>query len=197
MPHREKSIHNLEWEKSIKAGIKNGNSNTFRILYEKFYPALCLLARRYIISDDIAEEIVQETFMKIWESRRKLEIKGSLHAYLYTCVRNNSLNYLKHLLVERKYSADRLKQLQVALNYLQISQEDGSSLLIAGEMEKSLNDALESLPPKCREIFLLHRQEGKKHSEIAKELGISQNTVQRQISIALEKLRDKLLHLLS
>jgi RNA polymerase sigma-70 factor, ECF subfamily len=86
--------------------------------------------------------------------------------------------------------------LQDALSYLQISQEDGSSILIAAELEKSLEDALGSLPPKCREIFLLHRQEGKKHSEIAEELGISKNTVQRQISIALEKLRTRLLHLL-
>jgi RNA polymerase sigma-70 factor, ECF subfamily len=181
------------WEQNIKAGIRRGNENSFRLLYEKFFPGLCILAHRYTGKLDVAEEIVQDTFMKIWETRYETDIRGGLHSYLYTIVRNNSLNYLKHLLVERKYGADRVKQLQRALNLLQLSQEDGSSILIAEEMQKSLQDALASLPSRCREIFLLHRQQGMKYSEIAMMLGISTNTVQRQISIALEKLRDKLM----
>lgn len=181
------------WEQNIKAGIKRGNENAFRLLYEKFFCGLRILAYKYTGQTDVAEEIVQDAFMKIWETRHETDIKGSLHTYLYTIVRNNSLNYLKHLLIERKYCADRIRQLQKALNYLQLSQEDGSSILIAEEMERSLKDAIASLPPKCREIFLLHRQDGMTYSEIAVELGVSINTVQKQISIALDKLRDKLM----
>jgi RNA polymerase sigma-70 factor, ECF subfamily len=76
---------------------------------------------------------------------------------------------------------------------MQMSSEDGSSLLVTEEIEKSLHEALESLPPRCREIFLLHRNHEMKYSEIAEKLNISKNTVQRQISIALEKLRKILL----
>jgi RNA polymerase sigma-70 factor, ECF subfamily len=181
------------WEQRIKTGIKSGDTETFRLLYKRFYPGLCILARRYTGTPETAEEIVQETFMKIWEGRKELHVTGSFHSYLHTAVRNTSINYLKHQVVERKYSAARARQVQQAITYMHISQEDGSSILISGEMEKSLDDALESLPPKCRKIFLLSREEGLKYSEIAIKLDISLNTVQRQISIALEKLRKKLL----
>ncbi len=181
------------WEKRIRKDLKKGDKNAFRELYEKFYPGLCVLACRYIQRQPVAEEIVQEVFLKLWENHKETEIRESLHSYLYACVRNSSLNYLKHLLVERKYNSGRAEELRRALNYFHFSQEDGSSILIAEELQKNFEDALESLPPRCREIFLLHRKEGMKYSEIAGRLGISENTVQRQVSIALEKLRAILL----
>lgn len=189
-------MYNKEWEKNIKSGIKKGDILSFRRLYQRFYSGLCVLSYRYTGQPEIAEEIVQETFMKIWENREKIEIKGSLPSYLFTAVRNRSLNYLKHLMIEKKFSAKKAMALQQTINYLHISQEDGLSILIAEELQKSLDDAIASLPPKCREIFLLSREEDQKYSDIAKKLGISQNTVQKQMSIALEKLRDKLAHLL-
>ncbi len=182
-----------ELEQKIKSGIKRGDTDTFKRLYKLYYSGLCILACRYTGKQEIAEEIVQETFMKIWEGRKHIDIRGSLHSYLYTTVRNNSLNYLKHLMVERKFSAQKARELQQAINFMQMSSEDGSSLLVTEEIEKSLHEALESLPPRCREIFLLHRNHEMKYSEIAQKLNISKNTVQRQISIALEKLRKILL----
>lgn len=180
-------------ETRIRKGIVNGDTESFRVLYEKYYSGLCILACRYTGKKEIAEEIVQETFLKIWEGRKKIEITGSFHAYLYTSVRNGCVNYLKHLMLERKFSEDKSKALQQTVNYLQISQEDGSSMLVAEELEKILDEALDSLPPKCREIFLLSRKENLRYSEIAKKLGLTRNTVQRQMSIALGKLRNKLL----
>jgi RNA polymerase sigma-70 factor, ECF subfamily len=181
------------WDIHIKTSIKNGDKDAFRLLYEKFYSGLCVLAQRYTGSPDVAEEIVQDAFMRIWESRDERIIRGSLHSYLYASVRNGSLNYLKHRLIERKYSDERQKHLERTINLLLISQENGSSILIAEEMDKTLHAALESLPPKCREIFLLHREKGFSYAEVAGVLGLSKNTVQRQVSIALEKLREKLL----
>ncbi len=186
-------MHNKEWEDKVKEGIKNGDTRAFGRAYHRFYSPLCVIATRYTGTAEIAEEIVQETFLKLWESRKKINIRGSLHSYLSSAVRNSSINHLKHQLVERKYSSKKSMQLRKAVFYLQVSQEDGSSILISEEMENSLQDALSSLPDKCREIFLLHREEGLKYSEIAQKLNISQNTVQRQISIALEKLREKIL----
>jgi RNA polymerase sigma-70 factor, ECF subfamily len=182
-----------EWEIRIRKELKKGKCDAFRQLYEKFYPGLCVLARRYTRRQSVAEEIVQETFMKLWENRAETEIRENLHSYLYASVRNSSLNYLKRLVVERKYNSGRIKELQRTLNTLHFSQEDGSSILIAEELQNSLEGALASLPPRCREIFILHRKEGMKYSLIAEKLGITENTVQRQISIALEKLREKLL----
>jgi RNA polymerase sigma-70 factor, ECF subfamily len=186
-----------EFENRVKSGIKKGNTEAFEILYNKYYHGLCVLSCRYTGQPEVAEEIVQETFMKIWEGRKEIEIRGSLHFYLHTAVRNNSINHLRHLLVEKKFNSAKSRQLQQTINFLQLTSEDGSSLLISRELEKSLTEAIDSLPPKCREIFLLHRDEELKYSEIAEKLNISQNTVQRQISIALDKLRDKLLHLIN
>ena len=185
-------MDNKEWEQKIKIGIKRGDSDSFRLLYKRFYSGLCQFACRYT-SSEIAEDIVHDIFLKLWKDRKEIDIQGSIHSYLYTAVRNGSLNYLKHLVVERKFNAKTAIQLQRAINYLHISQEDGSSLLIAEELENSFREELESLPPKCREIFLLSREDRLKHSEIAKKLGISQITVQRQISIAIKRLLDRLL----
>lgn len=186
-------MHDSKWENNICTAIRRGDKNAFRQLYEKYYAGLVIIASRYTGQQSVAEETVQDTFLKLWENHRQIEIRENLSSYLYASVRNGCLNYLKHLLIERKYSAGRAQQLHKVSHFIHISQEDGSSILIAEEMEKSLRQALAELPPKCREIFILHRQEGMKYSEIAKKLGISQNTVQKQISIALEKLRAKLL----
>lgn len=185
-------MYNKEWEDKVKEGIKNGDIRAFGLVYHRFYSPLCILATKYTGTHETAEEIVQETFLKLWEIRKEINIRGSLHSYLSAAVRNSSINHIKHRLVERKYSSEKTMQLRKAVFYLQVSQEDGSSILISEEMENSLRDALRSLPDKCREIFLLHREEGLKYSEIAQKLNITQNTVQRQISIALEKLREKL-----
>ena len=186
-------MYTSETEQRIKSGIKRGDTEAFGLLYKRYYSGLCVLACRYTTKPEIAEEIVQEVFLKIWEDRKVIDIRENLHSYLYTAVRNSSLNYLKHLLVESKFSAERARQFQQAINYLQISSEDGASIMISHEMQNNLQKALDSLPPKCREIFLMHREEDLKYSEIAGKLNISKNTVQRQISIALEKLRKILL----
>ncbi len=177
----------------IKEGIKKGDKRCFRILYRRFYSGLCQFACQYTGRPDIAEEIVQEIFMKLWEGRKRYKIEGSIKSYLYGSVRNGSLNYLNHLVLERKFSNETAARIHRAISYMQICQEDGSSILIDKEFEKYLAEALESLPARCREIFLLNRKEGLSHSEIADKLGLSKNTIQKQMSIAIEKLCRKLL----
>lgn len=162
--------------------------DSFSHMYERFYSPLCLFACRYTGRKDIAEEIVQEVFLKLWKEREVIEIHGSLRSYLFTSVKNGSLNYIKHLMIEKEFNAKALIHYQKRINYMEISQEDGSSILIAEEYEKFLSCAIENLPPRCRKIFEMSRKEELKHSEIAQKLNISVNTVQKQISIAIEKL---------
>ena len=186
-------MDNQEFDKKIKSGLKKGDKACFKILYRRFYTGLCQFAYQYTGRTDVAEEIVQDIFMKLWIGRKKYKIEGSVQAYLYGAVRNGSLNYLNHLVVERKCNNKIASQIHRTINYLQISQEDGSSLLIDKEFEKSLDEAIDSLPPKCKKIFLLNRRDGLNNSEIAQKLGLSKYTIQRQISIAIEKLCSKLL----
>ena len=184
---------NQEFDQRIKSGIKRGDKNCFRILYRRFYSGLCQFACQYTGRSDVAEEIVQDIFMKLWMGRKKYTIEGSIQSYLYGAVRNGALNYLNHLALERRFNNETTSQIHRTITYIQISQEDGSSILIDKEFEKSFAEALEALPPKCREIFLLNRKDGLSHSEIAGKLGLSKNTIQRQMSIAIEKLTVRLL----
>lgn len=185
--------NNQEFDRRMKSGIKRGDKRIFRILYQRFYPGLCQFACQYTGRKEVAEEIVQDIFMNLWEGRKRYNIEGSIQCYLYGSVRNRSINYLNHLVLERKFHSETAAHIHRTIDYMQVSQEDGSSILINKEFEISLAEALETLPEKCRKIFLLNRKSGLSHSAIADKLGLSKNTIQRQMSIAIEKLCSQLL----
>ena len=172
------------------------NTN-FHWLYKNFYVPLCTYAFRITTNKEIAEEIVQDTFLKIWEHKESLVSVDSLPGYLYRAVRNNCLNHLKHLAIVHKYEDFYSQMLASAEDYVTVTQENGQSLLISKEFEEQVYEAIDKLPEQCRQIFKLSRFEGLKNNEIAEKKGVTINTVQKQISIALEKLREMLPPLLS
>jgi len=135
---------------------------------------------------------VQDTFLKIWEHKESLGSVSSIPGYLYRAVRNNCLNHLKHLSIVHKYEDSYAQLLANAEDYLAVTQENGQSILISKEFEGQIYDAIEKLPEQCRQIFKLSRLEGLKNNEIAEMKRVTLNTVQKQISIALEKLREML-----
>jgi RNA polymerase sigma-70 factor, ECF subfamily len=179
-------------DNEIVRKIQKSDHSAIQWLYEKFYIALCVYANRFTKNKSSSEEIVQQTFFKLWEKREKLEIKESVSAYLYTSVRNNCLNYLKHEHIINRYSEAISQSLRDSEEFLAISQETGLSIFIAQELEQKINTAIGNLPEQCREIFKMSRFSGLKHTEIAKAKGITLNTVQKQISIALAKLKTEL-----
>lgn len=143
-----------------------------------------------ILKDEIAaEEMVQNVFCKIWERADTLSIGGSLAAYLYRAVNNESLNHLKHQKVKAAHA------LHVA--YVGGEQrETPSKLLQAKELESRLHRALNDLPEQCRTIFQLSRFEELRYREIADRMGLSVKTVENQMGKALRILREKLADLL-
>lgn len=169
--------------------INQGDPATFQQLYAQYYTALCVYARRFTRSKEIAEEVVQEVFLKLWEHQGRLSISGSLKSYLYTAVRNQCLDHLKHLQVVHKFDEYYSHLLKEAEDLYIFSQESGDAIMIANELEKSVSEAIDSLPEQCKKIFKLSRFDGLKNKDIADKLGVTINTVQRQMSIALEKLR--------
>ena len=170
-------------------GINQRDSISFQQLYEQYYAALCVYAGQFTRSKEIAEEIVQDVFLKLWEHQGRLTISDSLKSYLYTAVRNQCLDHLKHLQVVHKFDEYYSHLLKEAEDLYVFSQESGDAILIASELEKSVKEAIDSLPEQCRKIFMMSRFDGLKHQVIADNLGVTINTVHRQISIALEKLR--------
>ena len=136
----------------------------FSELYLTYYSKLVRFAKEFVILEEDAENIVQDTFLYLWEHLELLEDIDHLDAFLFTLIKNRCLNFLKHQ------------------SYIQA----------ISEVENLLSQTMQKLPERCREIFLLSRIEGLKYKEIAERLDISVNTVENQISIALRKLRSEL-----
>jgi len=141
------------------------------------------------VSQQTAENIVQNVFVFLWEKHQTLQIHTSISSYLYTLVKNKCIDYLRHQKTAQEYRAEQ------ALKLSALEQLDTG--LISGEnIEQTVQQAIDKLPSRCREVFILSRVEGKKYREIAEILGISLNTVENQMGIALKKLRKDLEHLL-
>lgn len=183
----------LKNETDILKKIKVGDLDVFHYLYTEYYAPLCICAKSYTRSSEIAEEIVQEVFLRLWEQRDKLNITESIRAYLYISVRNHSINHLKHIKVVKKFNGQFSGMIADAEFYNSISLETGESMVIADELNDCVDNAINSLPAQCRKIFVLSRKYGLKHQDIANILNITIHCVHKQISIALEKLKDALL----
>jgi RNA polymerase sigma-70 factor (ECF subfamily) len=178
--------------KELTTHLSKGDPEAFRYLFSEYYAALCIYASRFTKDKSSAEEIVHETFVKLWEHKEHIGITESISGYLYKSVQNNALNYLKKLQINNKYTESYFQKLKEAEEFFTISQETGQSVLLAKELEEKILEAIEELPQQCKEIFKLSRFNGLKNQEIASKKQITLNTVQTQISIALEKLRKSL-----
>ena len=162
--------------------IVQGNEESFTEAFDHFYPGLCFYANKFLHDPDEARSLVQQVFVDLWIKRDKLFIEVSTKAYLFTTVRNYALDFLKHKIVETKYLRDEQME-SVTID---------RDLIEEAELNAKINSAIEALPEKCREIFLLSRFEELRYSEISKRLEISIKTVEMQMGIALKKLRSKL-----
>jgi|YNPMSStandDraft_1061717.scaffolds.fasta_scaffold54598_3 RNA polymerase sigma-70 factor (ECF subfamily) len=157
------------------------------VLFEKFfkrhYSEFCMLASRYLNDRDAAEEVVQEVFVKIWEKRSFIEVKGSLTAYFNMAIKNTCLNYLKHKQIEFDF----------ARNFVQQKKEDAlSEEGFDEELVEKIRKAIDLLPPQRKKIFCMSRYDGLKYHEIAHRLQLSIKTVEAQMGLALKQLRDQL-----
>ena len=157
----------------------------FKSYFKKLHSYACTIAR-----DEVAaEEVVQQVFVRLWERSKGLSISGSIEAYLYRAVYNESLNYLKHQKVKAQY------QQYVTQTSMNESESTGSKLSLK-ELEERIRTAMNELPEQCRTVFQLSRFEELQYREIANCLGISAKTVENQIGKALKILRSKLVEFL-
>ncbi len=172
-------------DRKIFYEIKKGNLVTFEKLFRKYYTGLCNYAGKYLKDINKAEEVVQELFFKLWEKRDILDINVSLKSYLYRAVYNGCLQYLNHRAIEIKYENYYRKQDEVF-------DTDASEYINMQEINEIINETLNSLPERCRNIFLLNRYDGLKYREIAKKLDLSIKTVEANIGKALKLFRKNL-----
>ncbi len=166
----------------------------FSELYLTYYSKLVRFAKEFVVLEEDAENITQDVFTDLWERRDAIDHIENVNAYLFRLVRNRCLDYLKHKVFEQKYAENVQASFEIELNLkLQsLDRFDVSDISEGNETERLVRDAINSLPKRCRDIFLLSRMKGLKYREISEKLGISVNTVECQMGIALKKLRVKL-----
>lgn len=170
----------LLWRISIK-----DDEVAYRSLFEHYYAALCLFAKRYIDDKATREDIVQEVFFTIWEKRKSIAAHVSARNYLLTSVKNLSLNYLRKQVYIQEYQH---KIIETPPLY----STGGDDLYTLNELEGLLARTLEKLPPEYRMAFEMSRMENKSMDEVAQAMGVSVRTVERYRNKALEILKEEL-----
>lgn len=169
--------------------IRKSDEEAFEILFHRYYGYLCLFAQKIIHDEVAAEEIVQDFFVNFWEKREQLKIETSVKNYLFRAVKNSCINYLQHNRIKLRHMENVLLKVENSIS----DDESYSEIDLLKKIEESIN----SLPEKRREIFRLSRQEGLKYHEIAKKLNVSIKTVETHMSLAIKSLRDKLKNYIS
>jgi RNA polymerase sigma-70 factor (ECF subfamily) len=172
------------------AAIKQGDARAFEALFRQFYESLCRYAQRLLGDSTMAEEAVQDVFLKFWERRMALEITTGLKPYLYRAVHNHCMNQLKH---------GKIKQIH--REYVKSTAKDESNATMeymeSRELQVRIEHAVENLPEQCRRTFELSRFQQLSYQEIADVMGLSIKTVENQIGKALKQLRSSLADYLS
>jgi len=172
--------------KVILSSLKQGDMSAFDSIYKIYSSRLYSFVLRYIKQKEDAREIVQEVFIKIWESRSNIDLYSSFESFLFTITYNSAISLLRKRVSERKY-----------LEHLKLRTQIDQTPEITSEIEfQELNFKIElllnQLTPRQKEIFQLSRVEGLTHGEIAKKLDISSNTVKNHMVAALSFLKSKL-----
>lgn len=169
-------------DKQIFDEIKQGNEIAFNRLFDQYYTSLCFFANKYLEDIDQSRSVVQGFFVDLWVNREKIKITQSVKSYLYNSVKNRSIDHLR----KEKKNTHTTELTD------DIAQSPFKDLVEEAELNDRINQSINELPERCREIFMLCRFEGLKYAQIAEQLDISIKTVEMQMGIALKKLRQKL-----
>lgn len=184
--------HSMEWQ----AGrLQQGEADALSFFFRLHYPALSLYSYRLTGEEGIAEEIAQDAFVKLWQRREQFPHPGAIKAFLFTVTKNASLNRQR----------DRRRQARYMNEYplhCEAVTEPCDTEQALSEIHAAVHQAIQQLPPKCREVFRLHYLQGMDYEQIAKELKVSISTVRNQKARALALLRKQMgvtgvLHLLT
>ncbi|NJN26780.1 MAG: RNA polymerase sigma-70 factor [Cyclobacteriaceae bacterium] len=158
---------------------------SFEELFRAYFSHLCSFAHKYVQDIDEAKDIVHHVFIGLWQKRSEIDMETPLKSYLFTGVHNRCLNHIR----DRK----KLTPFEAPLHESQMNDYlQSRDHLESMETESRINRALDQLPEKCREIFMMNRFENLKYREIAGKLNISVKTVETQMSRALKSLRENL-----
>jgi RNA polymerase sigma-70 factor (ECF subfamily) len=165
--------------------IKADNVFAFDALYKRYSKRLYKFGHSILKSQEESENLIQDAYLKLWENRDKVEKDNSVKSYLFTIAYNSAITIIRKKARESVF-IEYLKSLQ------EINEEPVNVELEYKELTTKLDEIITLLPPRQKEVYLLHKVEGLKYAEIAERLNISENTIENHMSRALKTIREKL-----
>ena len=174
---------NTDLDNTILKAIKEGDANSFEILFHKYYQELCNYSMGILGDAEKAEDVVQDAFVYLWENRQKINITISLKSYLYQSVRNGALKIIRTQALEQHH----MPRLTEFIEYLEKSEFSEDELIKLQKIEQ----AIDELPSQCKNVFLMSFMDQKSYKQISDELGVSLNTVKTHVSKAYRIIREK------
>jgi RNA polymerase sigma-70 factor (ECF subfamily) len=175
-------------EEDLVSKLNGGDEKAFKFIFDEYYRPLTIFALKYVGDVEEAKEVVQDFFVRLWSKQGSLNIRFSIKMYLYQSIRNACLNYLETNKVVQRHLQEYTHPI--------LSNENALESMIVAEQEEMLMKAIDRLPVKCREIFILSRKNKLTNQAIASHLNLSVKTVEAQISIALKRLLESLIALI-
>lgn len=165
----------------------------FEEVYLFYYSRMKRFSEQYVIREEDAENIVQDIFIELWEKQLEITACINLNGLLFTMLKNRCIDFLRRKALEQKVTeemqSEYIRTLKLNLDSLEVLD---NKFLNNQDIDTIIHNAINSLPEKCREIFVMSKLEGKKQKEIAVELNISIHTVESQMGIAYKKLKEAL-----
>ena len=165
---------------------RSNNEHTFEDLYRHYFVRLFRFCFSIIHIKEPAEEIVNDVFLQLWKRRDRLAEIDNLSVYLYVAVKNLSLNYLRN-----NHYPHTLEIEGRCDHYIQFN-ADPEAIYLSSEAVQKVRTAIDKLPPRCKLIFSLIKEDGLKQKDVARLLGLSVKTVEAQLVIALRKIAESI-----
>ena len=174
-------MHNQN-EIRLQQELSQGSEKAFEEVFQLYFKVLAVFAKKFVNDLQIAEDLVQEVLVKLYENRKSVQFHTSLKAFLFQSVRNKCIDHLRSV----KSKSDHHDHI---LHVNHAEQFDFNDTMIQAELEERIYKAISELPAQCQQVFKMSRLEGKKNQEIADTLNLSKRTVETQVSNALKRLR--------
>ena len=184
-------INSNSFDHNIFESFKEGNETAFTHIYEKYFRRIQSFSFQFIYDHDEAENLAQEALLHLWQNRESIDSINGIQSFLYTYAKSKCLNMIRHNKVKDKFKSEVLnkKERELDIEILNSIQFDTLELT---ELERLIQESINDLPPKTREVFIKKRFEDKKNAEIADEMQVTLKAVEAHMTKALKILKLKL-----
>lgn len=184
-------IERIDFDDFFLLRFKSGDELAFEKIFKSNHDQIAGFCNQFVSDLDKAKSLTQEVFLNLWLNRQKIETLNGIKSFLYTYAKSGCLNYLRHQKVIRKYEVKHLQEKEEELNREVLESFDFNSLEFS-EFEELIQKAINDLPEKCRQVFIMSRFDGKMNKEISEELNISLKAVEANMTRALKTLKSRL-----